>query len=252
MSAPLQTFSHYPAWPMPVDVPAMVDGEHPCAYLPNRTARMRAFLAGQIDPEVYGAFMDAGFRRSGSIVYQPMCRGCRACMPIRVRVEQFTPNKSQRRCWKANQDLRVEIGKPEATGEKYDLYRRYLRDWHGDGVNDDTFDGFERFLYDSPVQTIEFTYRHTSGNLLACGICDLSDRWLSSVYFYFDPAWSRRRLGTYGALVELDYARARSMPHYYLGYWVEGCRSMEYKSAFRPAEVLYTDGQWRDFVAQPA
>ena len=51
-----------------------------------------------------------------------------------------------------------------------------------------------------------------------------------------------RRLRT---LYEIEYARRASLPYYYLGYWVRGCRAMEYKKNFRPSEVLQTDGVWR-------
>jgi len=104
---------------------------------------------------------------------------------------------------------------------------------------------YERFLYESPVETIECCYRDAGGRLLAVGICDVCSRSLSSVYFYFDPDEKRRGLGTYGALYEIELARRTGIPWYYLGYWVQGCGAMEYKSRFRPYELLGTDGVWR-------
>jgi leucyl-tRNA---protein transferase len=93
---------------------------------------------------------------------------------------------------------------------------------------------------------MEFAFRDTHGRLLAIGICDVCPLSLSSVYFYFDPADSHRGLGTFGALCEIAHARANGLPHYYLGYWVYGCASMQYKSEFRPNQWLGTDGIWRD------
>jgi arginine-tRNA-protein transferase len=257
-----QTFSHYPAWPAPVRVPLATLSEHDCAYLPGRATTMRAFVVRSMPPILYHALMDAGFRRSGRFVYQPACDGCRACVPIRVPVERFRPSKSQRRCARKNADLDVRIGTPDPTDEKYDLYVRYLRDWHGRAGADNALtetcssfgasrEQFESFLYDSPVETIEFTYRRRpDGLLVAVGICDVCAMSLSSVYFYFDPAHSWRGLGTYGALRELAHARAAEIPYYYLGFWVHGCPSMQYKSDFRPNESLHTDGVWR--ATEPA
>jgi arginine-tRNA-protein transferase len=37
----------------------------------------------------------------------------------------------------------------------------------------------------------------------------------------------------------------RGLPYAYLGYFVKGCRSMEYKGHFKPSEILYPDGTWR-------
>src|SRR5207245_214153 len=113
--------------------------------------------------------------------------------------------------WRRNADLLVAVaGPPEPTQEKFDLYTRYLRGRH-DRADEDAndFAGFVQFLYQSPVNTLEFTYRlpGASRSLAGVGICDLCDgRSLSSVYFYFDPAHARRGLGTFSTLWEIDFA----------------------------------------------
>jgi arginyl-tRNA--protein-N-Asp/Glu arginylyltransferase len=242
---PLSSFSLFPAIPPPVKVSLVTLGVHPCSYLPGRSSESRALWAEKMPASVYHRFMDAGFRRSGKVVYQPVCAGCRACMPIRVPVDTFQPSKSQRRCRRRNQDLKVAVAEPEPTDEKYDLYRRYVVGRHHRSADEEGRESFERFLYDSPVDTVEFTYRDFAGTLLAVGICDMSGQSLSSVYFYYDPADSRRGLGTFGALYEIETAARLEIPYYYLGYWVDGCASMQYKAEFRPAEVLWPDGAWR-------
>lgn len=240
-----QLASYYPAIPPPADVMLTVLPPQPCPYFADRVARIRAIHATRIDPEVYHDFMDAGFRRSGRMLYQPICSACRDCVQIRVPVAGFAMSKSQRRNWRKNADLLVRAARPRASHEKYDLYRRYLRDRH-DGQQEDSRAAFESFLYDSPTRTVEFEYRQPSGRLVAVGICDLSARSLSSVYFFFDPDESRRRgLGTYGALREIAFAREQGVPHYYLGYWVRGSPTMDYKAGFAPNELLCGDGQWR-------
>jgi arginine-tRNA-protein transferase len=196
-------------------------------------------------PSTYHRFMDAGFRRSGKLVYQPVCRGCRACVSIRLPVADFRPSKSQRRCRRRNQDLLVTAGPAQSSDEKYDLYLRYVVGRHGRTAVEEDRESFERFLYDSPVDTREFCYRDPAGRLLAVGLCDASPQSLSSVYFYFDPAEVRRGLGTFGVLYEIESAARLGIPYYYLGYWVDGCAAMEYKADYRPAEVLHPDGVWR-------
>ena len=218
--------------------------EHACPYLPERMEQTRALLAERIPGELYHRFMDSGFRRSGEILYQPVCRGCRQCVSIRVSVERFTPDKSQRRCWRRNADLRLSVGSPRSTNEKYAMYRRYLKERHGREEDDRA--SFEQFLYESPVDTLEFCYHDEAGRLLAVGICDVCPQSLSSVYFYFDPDASRRRPGVFGALAELQWAKTRGIPYYYLGYWVRQCGAMAYKADYRPCEVLGADGVWRE------
>ena len=48
---------------------------------------------------------------------------------------------------------------------------------------------------------------------------------LSAIYFYWDPAERHRSLGTFNILAMIESARERGLPHVYLGYYVEGCRS---------------------------
>jgi leucyl-tRNA---protein transferase len=240
------TASNYPANPPPIDVELAQMTPHPCPYLPNREARLRAFYAPRIDPNLYHEFLDASFRRSGSVIYQPVCRGCRACMSLRVPVQSFRASKSQRRCRRRNADLTVAIGPlGKSSDEKYDLYLRYQAERHK-ASEPDSRTTFESFLYRSPVDTVEFTYRNPGGKLLAVGICDVCDRSLSSVYFYFDPDESSRGLGNFGALYEIDFAARRGIAYYYLGYWVQGCLKMEYKAQYRPCQALYPDGHWRE------
>jgi arginine-tRNA-protein transferase len=244
---PVQLSCAFPGLPAPVDVPLVNLPEHACPYLPGRVAEDRAIWAGTMPAGLYEQFMDAGFRRSGRLIYQPICKGCRACISIRVPVASFKPDKSQRRCRRRNSDLMVTHHPPRFSEEKRQLYENYIREWHG-RVEIDSPSSLETFLYDSPLETtVEFEYRQDNGKLLAVGICDACPNSLSSVYFYFDPDHSRRGLGTYGSLCEIDFAASHGLGYYYLGYWVGRCSAMDYKKSFRPNELLQSDGVWRPF-----
>ena len=70
---------------------------------------------------------------------------------------------------------------------------------------------------------------------------------LSAIYFFYDPAERQRSPGTWNVLSLLDHAARRRPSHVYLGYYVAGCRSMEYKARFVPNQVLEADGAWHDF-----
>lgn len=239
-----QLSSHFPAIPAPVAVPLTQLPLATCPYNRSRVSQIRAMLAGRMDASIYHDFMDAGFRRSGRMIYQPICPRCRRCVQIRVPVDRFVMSKSQRRVIRRNADLTVTAAAPSSTDEKHQLYRRYLEGRHT-GEQDASREGMEAFLYDSPIDTVEFEYRLPGGQLIAVGICDLSERSLSSVYYYFAPDHARRSLGNFGVLQEIAFCRAHSLPHLYLGYWVEDAESMRYKASFKPFELLGTDGEWR-------
>lgn len=233
----------YPALPPPVKLRLFETGDHPCPYIPGREARTRGLVADRVPAELYHAFMNANFRRSGTFLYQPVCSGCRKCMQLRVPVVTFKPGRSQRRCWRRNADVVVTSGEPVMTKEKFELYRQYVTRWHNKEEPETPMD-LKRFLYSSPVDTVEYLYRDPAGKLLGVGICDVSTQSLSTVYFYHDPDESDRGLGTFAALYEIEEARRLDIPHYYLGFWIEGCPTMHYKASFRPNEVLHPDGRW--------
>ena len=247
-------FCHYPGWPAPGGREIPVNGREQCPYLAGREASFRNVWAEWMGAEEYGKWMNAGFRRAGRVVYQPVCVGCRECVPIRVTVAEFAASKSQRRAWRRNRDLRVEwrgiedVRKGERE-ERYQLYRRYYGGWHGGEACE--FEQFEWLYYESCVETVEFTYRTAAGELVALGWCDVGREYVSSVYFLFDPAEAGRSLGTFGALVEIEFARQIGAPYYYLGYWVRHCQEMTYKASYRPHEFLGLDGVWRRAAASP-
>lgn len=241
-----QALSHFPHIPPPDGIGLVVLPPHPCPYLPGRESVYRATAAEAFDPLLYHEFMNRGFRRSGRMVYQPICRGCRQCVQLRVPTETFQPTKSQRRALRRNVDVVVETALPLPTREKLELYARYCSHWHGH-AEAESAEGFVSFLYHSPVETIEFTYR-VGDRVIGVGICDVSARSLSSVYFFFEPAEAWRSLGTFSALREIDFAKERGIPHWYAGYWIRDCAAMNYKANFGPAEVLGMDGEWRPLV----
>ena len=65
---------------------------------------------------------------------------------------------------------------------------------------------------------------------------------LNSIYALTEPGLSRRSLGVYDVLCEIEEARRRSKSHLYLGYYISGCKSMEYKASYRPHQILGSEG----------
>ena len=110
----------------------LVSFQDPCPYLPGRSATLEGFFAGRIPAGFYRQLMDLSFRRSGRFFYRPKCIGCSECTPLRVLVDEFAPSRSQRRCRSRNQDMTVELGRPDFTVEKFELYSRYVEQKHGD------------------------------------------------------------------------------------------------------------------------
>lgn len=222
-----------------------VSDEAPCPYLDGHVSRSEAYAVGALAPDVYRTLMDYGFRRSGRLVYRPRCRGCRECVPLRVPVATFVRSRSMRRVWARNADLRVELSDLTLTEEKHALYRAYLDDQHDDTMSR-TFETLKAFLYDSPAETDEFCY-YLGRRLVGVSVVDRCVNGLSSVYMFFDPAARARSLGTFSVLWEIEHCRRLGFAYYYLGYYVAGSKTMEYKARFRPNELLSEQGGWAAF-----
>jgi leucyl-tRNA---protein transferase len=215
----------------------------PCPYLPGRGSRLVAMRPERLTPGLYRLFLDLNFRRLGPIVYRPACDGCRECRQLRVDVSRFHPSRVQRRCEKRNADVVAEAGRPEATAEKHEVYRRYLEARH-DGPMSGSWEEFRDFLGEAPSFAREVVFR-VGKRLLGAGVYDAGEEALSAVYFYFDPELGGRSPGTLNVLWLVSECRRLGVPWLYLGYHVAGSPSMAYKSGFRPCEILGDDGQWR-------
>jgi arginine-tRNA-protein transferase len=167
---------------------------------------------------------------------------------VRVTTATFEPDRSQRRCLAANGEVRLVIGTPEVTEEKLDLYDRFHAfqvdhvGWPSHGPKD-AGDYAESFV-DNPFPTQEWCY-YLGDKLVGVGYVDRLPEGLSAIYFFHDPNERKRSLGTFNVLSVIRKAAEYALPHVYLGYFVEGCRSLEYKVRFRPNEVLGADGVWR-------
>ena len=216
-----------------------------CAYLPAReSVNVFADPRAQMNTALYGRLIDRGFRRSGSHLYRPQCPGCNACVPTRIPVAHFTPNRSQRRAWKINSDLRANTLTEAYRADHFALYRRYQRGRHAGGEMDNPSpQSYLKFMRCSWADTSLVEFRRGDA-LLAVAVYDRLAQGLSAVYTFFDPHEQRRGLGTYAILWQIEEARRRGLPYVYLGYWIANNLKMNYKTRFRPIEGLI-DGQWR-------
>lgn len=220
-------------------IPLYIGYEHECDYLPGNHARM-AYVSPRIelDRDLYTRLVANGFRRSGDMVYRPYCPECSACIPVRIPVERFRPNRAQRRVIRKNSHLRV-VQKPPAFQEThYQLYRRYLQSRHPES----------EMALGLPEDYLSFTgsrwgdtgfYEFLQGDeLVAVAVVDHLNNGLSAVYTFYDPSLVQLSLGTFAVLWQIEEARRRDLPWVYLGFWISRCRKMAYKGGFRPLEAL--------------
>jgi arginine-tRNA-protein transferase len=218
--------------------------EHECSYLPDRQAiTLFADPNARFDNHMYSILAQYGFRRSGRHIYRPSCPACEACIPVRVPVDEFQPNRSQRRNWNRNHDLSVRELPSEFNAEHHVLYCKYIEDRHpAGGMDDPDPEKYMEFLTCEWSETRFIEFR-LNGQLASVAVVDELDSGFSAVYTFFDPALAKRGLGTYAILWEIEASRRQGLPWLYLGYWIEACPKMRYKMDYSPLEKFH-QGCW--------
>ncbi len=219
-----------------------------CSYLENKQA-----INIYADPhhprprEIYNQLIMRGFRRSGEYVYRPGCQQCDACVPVRIRVADFKPRRTDKRNKTLNADLDVSCRTARYSDEHFDLYKRYLKQRHaGGGMDNPNPEDFERFLLNPWGETLFLEIR-TNSQLIGVAVTDAVSDGLSAVYTFFDPTFDRRALGRFCILQQIDVCKMMSLPYLYLGYWVNGSRKMQYKTEYHPQEH-FNGHDWSDYV----
>ncbi|MFT7685293.1 MAG: arginyl-tRNA--protein-N-Asp/Glu arginylyltransferase [Candidatus Azotimanducaceae bacterium] len=217
---------------------------HDCSYLDGKIATTLFVDPGyKISTLEYSELSALGFRRSGQHIYRPHCQDCKACIPLRIPVGNFKPNRTQKRIFKKNHQITVHSTKPEFTLESFDLYDRYIRERHSDGdMYPPNQEQYTSFLIEGRPEATFFEFR-LGKKLIAIAVADQLKDGLSAIYTFFDPELHHLSLGSYAILWLLNTTIERRLTYLYMGYWIKECQKMSYKTDYKPME-LFINNQW--------
>ncbi|XP_029168996.1 arginyl-tRNA--protein transferase 1 isoform X2 [Nylanderia fulva] len=139
--------------------------------------------------------------------------------------------------------------------ESANLYKKYQMMIHNDPPTECDKNSFFNFLVKSPLQQWtpnngppqgygSFHEQYWLDNeLIAVAVIDILPSCISSVYFFYDPAYSQLSLGTFSSLQEVYLTRqlnkvTSDLKYYYMGFYIHTCPKMRYKAKMRPSKLL--------------
>jgi arginine-tRNA-protein transferase len=216
----------------------------PCPYLEGREERLIFTRLDANNSEfAHDVLAKAGFRRSHDIAYRPDCDDCKSCQPVRILAREFQPSRSMKKAVSRNRHLTRHVLEPVATEEHFNLFANYQTARHeGSSMVEMDYDEFKSMIEQTPVDTHLFEYRDEDGKLVGGALTDRLADGISMVYSYYDTGSEQRSLGTFIVLDHVAYAADADLQFAYLGYAIDGCANMAYKTQYQPIEGYGVDG----------
>ncbi len=207
------------------------------------------FRASSVAPEQFDALLAGGWRHFGAHFFRynlGISAGeIRFVIPLRVRLENFAPSKSQRRVVRRNQDLRVVFRPIEINDEKHELFARHKNRFK-EGVPDSLYDFLSPEPAKVPCEALEICVCRDD-KLLAASFFDVGATAVSAVYAMFEPSETSRSLGIFTMLATINFAAENGKTFYYPGYAYSGNSFYDYKKRFAALEEYDWKGNWKSF-----
>ncbi|MBN1559050.1 arginine-tRNA-protein transferase [candidate division KSB1 bacterium] len=204
----------------------------------------------KLSPAQMDAAWAHGWRHFGAYFFRYSVIGhgenVKHVVPLRVRVADFQASRSQRRVWRRNQNLQIQVRDACIDEEKTTLFDR-----HKTRFSDHVPDSLFSFLGEEPASVPccakEICLFHGS-HLAAVTFWDIGDVATSGIYAMFEPTESRRSLGIYLILLSIHFSIQYQKKYYYLGYAYRQPSHYDYKKRFHALEYYDWNGAWLPFA----
>lgn len=218
-----------------------------CPYIPTNTAHHYTTEPNlALNSSIYSHLIDMGFRRAGDRIHKPNCSTCQQCVSLRVPVSTFSASRSQRRIINKNTNLTVSVVKQPTPENYYSLYYKYITNRHPETESmQEVQDTFDNFFFSPWSDTFALEIRLPSKELICVAICDPIPQGWSAVYTFYDTDYANHSLGTFSILNQIKLIKTLGLDYLYLGYWINDCDKMNYKTQFKPCEG-FIDEQWME------
>lgn len=207
-----------------------------------------AFIIDGMPPEKISHMLERGFRHFGNefFIYTDFDYGgvTFTVIPLRIRLQWYTPTKKQRKNLRVNSDLACSISPTVLTQEYVELFEQHKTKFPESAPNS-IFDLFSETPAVSPCKNVTLSVRHNN-TLIAASFFDVLPDAVSSVYAAYDLKHAKRGLGIFTMLKEIEYAQLIGKCFYYQGYASVEPSFYDYKKKFNGLEYLdFSDMEWK-------
>jgi len=212
-----------------------------CSYLDNKEQTTHYKIIHDCDAKHCEALIERGYRRFGKMYFRPICAPCTECQSIKIDVNNFVFSKSAKRVLKKAKNIRLLTQTPTMTQEhlalfdKYHFYMHEKKGWEYSATTSQHY--YNSFVTGHADFGYEVLY-YDRNKLIGVDLIDILDNGISSIYFYYDPDYAQYSLGKLSLYNQIKYAKETDKEWVYLGYYVEDCPSLSYKSQYTPYLTL--------------
>ena len=212
-----------------------------CSYLENKKQTTHYKIIDNCSADSCQNLIERGYRRFGKMYFRPICATCAECQSIKIDVNNFTFTKSAKRVLKKAKNIRTHIQTPTMTQEHLDLFDKYhqymhkKKSWNYSKTTAEHY--FNSFVSGHSDFGYEVLYYYEE-KLIAVDLIDILADGVSSIYFYYDPDYADYSLGRLSLYHQIKFAKSSNKAWIYLGYYVEECPSLSYKSQYKPYLTL--------------
>ena len=190
--------------------------EDECAYLDDLKQTTHYKLVDNCSTAYCEALIERGWRRFGNMFFRPVCADCHACESFKIDVKNYSFSKSERRILRKNEHTKIVIQRPQVTPthlalfEKYHSHMREKRDWSHETTTLRHY--YTSFVHGHGSFGYEVLY-YIEERLVGVDLIDILPNGISSIYFYYDPDFSKYSLGTFSMLQQIQIAKELSLIH---------------------------------------
>ena len=212
-----------------------------CSYIQDKEQTTHYKVIENCSTQNCQDLIERGFRRFGKMYFRPICEDCTECQSIKIDVENFTFSSSQKRIIKKAQHIKSYVQVPTLSQAHLDLFEKYhlhMKDKKEWTYNETTA---EHYYQSFVTGHNEFGYEvlyFDEDRLIGVDLIDILEDGISSIYFYYDPDYAKLSLGKLSLYNQIKFASRSNKKWIYLGYYVEDCPSLSYKSEYKPFITL--------------